>query len=156
MKSVRVTLEELNEKFVTRTFVSGSYDWVVPKESALGQIRNLPPFSESTIAPKTLGESNLGTQNQSMEPSTPTRAQLFHVPNYPVVRNWFVCKKVGVFNPPETDCIRVHSDRLPGTRLNSANNSFFQHCCQKSIEYTLIPENFSRNFKCGIVQNIIR
>ena len=56
----------------------------------LGQIRKLPPFWSSRIAPKTLGESNCGKQNQSTEPFLPISVTVCRLPDNPVVFDWLV------------------------------------------------------------------
>jgi len=53
--------------------VSDRYVWLELAPPCSGAIRKLPP-SRPRIAAKTLAESNLGRQHQSMEPSIPTRA----------------------------------------------------------------------------------
>src|SRR4051794_1123445 len=45
-----------------------------------GRIRKCPPRSSSSNAPNTLGESNRGQQNQSIDPSVVTRAAVWRSP----------------------------------------------------------------------------
>ena len=71
-------------KRVIRIAVSGKYSCVVAKVEARGRIRNRPPFWWSSRAPKMLGESNLGAQNQSTEPSEATSAAVCRSP----IRPW--------------------------------------------------------------------
>ena len=53
--------------------MSGRYACLVDAASS-EEIWNLPPDLLSSSAANTLGESNLGSQHQSIEPSVPTRA----------------------------------------------------------------------------------
>ena len=61
---------------VTSTFVPGSYPrsdgWLIPNGPSLKK-----PASRSSRLPKTLGESNAGTQSQSMAPSGATSAPVW-------------------------------------------------------------------------------
>ena len=50
---------------------------------ATGAMRKKPPRSASSSAPKTLGESKLGQQYQSMVPSTATSATVYRSPITP-------------------------------------------------------------------------
>lgn len=59
---------------VTRMAVSGKYNCLVVYASSAGAREKDPPFRLSSRAPKTLGESKRGQQNQSMVPSVATRA----------------------------------------------------------------------------------
>ena len=74
MKSVTETIPEAVRKVVWRTLVSATYSCRVSMIVAVGLIRKWPPMSGSSMAAKTLGESNRGKQHQSMEPSVPTSA----------------------------------------------------------------------------------
>src|SRR4051794_21100427 len=68
---------------VTRMAVSGKYIWEVRYPGSLGRMRKRPPCSSSSRAPNTLGESNLGQQNQSTDPSVVTSAQVCRSPMSP-------------------------------------------------------------------------
>ncbi len=68
---------------VTRTAVSGKYSCLLVNTSTVGRIRKCPPFSWSSNAPKTLGESKRGAQNQSTEPSVLTSALVWRSPMRP-------------------------------------------------------------------------
>src|SRR3954454_1356681 len=73
----RTTIQPLGvRQVVTRTFVPGSYGratgWLMPN----GPRRN-EPAARSSSEPKTLGESNWGTQSQSIAPSGATKAPVW-------------------------------------------------------------------------------
>ena len=74
IKSVMVTMPAAVVKVVSRMLVSGRYSWLVSNPGSTGLMRKRPPFSWSTMAAKTLGESKRGKQHQSTEPSVPTSA----------------------------------------------------------------------------------
>ena len=83
MKSVSVSVPVSVVKRVTSTLVSRMYSWLEVAPESAGEIRKLPPRSPSKMAANTLGESNLGNQHQSMEPSVPTSAAEFMSPIRP-------------------------------------------------------------------------
>jgi hypothetical protein len=68
---------------VMRTAVSGKYSCLLVETSAVGLIRKWPPLSWSSSAPKMLGESKRGAQNQSIDPSVATRAEVWRSPMRP-------------------------------------------------------------------------
>src|SRR5207249_7392562 len=68
MKSVAITLEPSMLNSVTRMLVFFRYVWEA-RPFPTGARRHLPPVLLPSIAAKRLGESNLGRQHQSIDPS---------------------------------------------------------------------------------------
>lgn len=69
MKSTTSPTPSAVKNRVIRAAESGKYicfDWYAPPA---GRTRKWPPRASSSSAPKTLGESNRGQQNQSTDPS---------------------------------------------------------------------------------------
>ena len=68
---------------VIRTAVSGKYSCFVTASGSSAAIRKCPPRSGSSSDANTLGESNRGTQNQSIVPSVETSAAVCRSPIRP-------------------------------------------------------------------------
>jgi hypothetical protein len=87
---------------VTRMAVSGKYSWRTTLSPST-VIRKRPPRLRSSKEAKTLGESKRGQQNQSMQPSVPTRAEVCRSPINP-------CSAIAGYRsmatPPVDDVIR--------------------------------------------------
>src|SRR4051794_1901730 len=83
MKSTTWPTPDSVKNRVTSTAVSGKYTCVLVYSMPVGCTRKWPPFVSSSRAPKTLGESNRGKQNQSIDPSVVTRAAVCRSPIIP-------------------------------------------------------------------------
>ena len=65
------------------TFVPGQYNCLRTTPSPTGAMLKCPPFSSSSSAANTLGESKRGKHSQSIEPSSPTSAAVRMLPMMP-------------------------------------------------------------------------
>lgn len=83
MKSITSPTPTSVRNRVMRMAVSGRYSCLVWKAPCDGRILKWPPFSWSSSAPNRLGESNLGVQNQSIDPSVLTSAAVCRSPISP-------------------------------------------------------------------------
>src|SRR4051812_20061163 len=83
MKSTTSPIPSSARKRVMRIAVSGRYSCLVVYVVPLGRTVQCPPRSGSSSAPNTDGESNLGEQNQSIDPSVETRAAVRRSPISP-------------------------------------------------------------------------
>src|SRR3954471_8103903 len=83
MKSTTSPTPSSERKRVMRIAVSGRYICCVAYDVPTGLMLQWPPRSGSSRAPNTDGESNLGEQNQSIEPSVVTSAAVRRLPISP-------------------------------------------------------------------------
>src|SRR3954464_16081757 len=83
MKSTTSPTPSSERKRVMRIAVSGRYICCVVYDVPIGLMLQWPPRSGSSRAPNTDGESNLGEQNQSIEPSVVTSAAVRRSPISP-------------------------------------------------------------------------
>src|SRR3954453_18130679 len=83
MKSTTSPTPSSARKRVMRIAVSGRYSCLVVYPVPFGLTLPCPPRSGSSRAPNTDGESNLGEQNQSIDPSVETRAAVRRSPISP-------------------------------------------------------------------------
>src|SRR5690348_10827307 len=100
MKSTTCPIPSSVKNRVTRTAVSGRYICFEVNEGSAGRIRKWPPRSSSSRAPKTLGESKRGQQNQSIEPSVVTSAAVCRSPMRPCSAMAVSCLTVWVIARP--------------------------------------------------------